>query len=77
MKPIQILMDDDLIRTLDREARRLRSNRSRLVRAALSAYLATTRRRMLDERYRRGYVQKPAALDDVGEWERIQEWPEE
>jgi len=77
MRPIQILLDEELIRTVDREAKRLRSNRSKLIRAALSAYLATARRRMLDERYRRGYEQKPAAPDEFGDWERIQEWPEE
>ena len=77
MKPIQILLDEDLIRAVDREAKRLRSNRSRFIRAALSAYLATTRRRMLDERYRRGYEQKPAARDEFADWEKIQEWPEE
>jgi metal-responsive CopG/Arc/MetJ family transcriptional regulator len=77
MRPIQILLDEELIRTVDREAKRLRSNRSKFIRAALSAYLAATRRRTLDERYRRGYEQKPAGPEELGDWERIQEWPEE
>lgn len=77
MKPVQILMDEDLLQTVDREAKRQKSNRSTLVRAALVAYLKTARRRTLDERYRRGYEQSPEQPEDISAWEDIQQWPED
>ncbi len=77
MKAIKVLLDNGLISMVDREAKRLRSSRSKLIRAALSVYLATSRRRALDERYRRGYEQKPAAPDELADWQTIQEWPEQ
>jgi metal-responsive CopG/Arc/MetJ family transcriptional regulator len=77
MRPIQILMDERLIREVDREAKRRRTDRSKLMRAALQAFLAGARRQALDERYRRGYEVKPQRRDEIEPWEEIQAWPEE
>ena len=77
MRPIQILMDEKLIREVDREAKRRRTDRSKLMRAALEAFLAEARRQALDERYRRGYEVKPQRRDEIEAWEEIQAWPEE
>jgi metal-responsive CopG/Arc/MetJ family transcriptional regulator len=77
MKPIQLMMDSELLRAADREAKRRKINRSALLRAALTEFLANAQRQALDEQYRRGYEKKPAGKDDVEAWEAIQSWPEE
>jgi metal-responsive CopG/Arc/MetJ family transcriptional regulator len=77
MKPIQLLIGEELLRAADREAKRRRTNRSALVRAALTQYLAAARRQLLDEQYRRGYEKRPGRKDDIEAWEGIQSWPEE
>ncbi len=75
VKPIQILMDEKLVAAVDREAKRRRSNRSNIVRAALSAFLADSRRRVLEEQYRRGYETQPQRRDEYELWEGIQAGP--
>jgi len=74
MKAVQILMDDKLVAAVDREARRLHSDRSKLVRTALERFLAHTRRREAETRYLAGYEKKPVARGEF--WEQ-DEWPPE
>jgi metal-responsive CopG/Arc/MetJ family transcriptional regulator len=76
MKAIQILMDEALLRALDEEARRRRTDRSKLIRMASARLLTDLRRRDLEARHRRGYVGKPQDGDELRGWEEIQEWPE-
>lgn len=73
MKAVQILMDEDLIKAVDREAKRERSDRSKLVRAALVRYLAEQRRRDDEARHRQGYARKPVVR---GEFWEPDTWPE-
>lgn len=77
MKPIQILMDPELLASVDRAAKRLRSDRSKLVRMALSRFLADERRRELEERHRSAYRRQPQRADEVEPWIGAQAWPEE
>ncbi len=77
MKAVQILMEEELIDAVDREAKRLRSDRSKLVRAALTQFLAESRTRALEERHRKGYEKKPQRLREVTEWETAERWPED
>lgn len=76
MKAVQILMDDELLRGVDEEARRQGSDRSKLVRSALERFLAGEKRRRLEEAHRRGYEAHPQRTEETADWEEIQEWPE-
>ena len=76
MKAIQILMDEALLRDLDQEARRRGTDRSKLIRMASARLLRELRRRDLETRHRRGYVDEPQDVDEVRAWEEVQEWPE-
>jgi metal-responsive CopG/Arc/MetJ family transcriptional regulator len=75
MKPVQIVLDDELLRAVDREARRSKSNRSALVRTALREHLKGRRIRELEARHRAGYERFPASEFDT--WDRVAAWPEE
>ena len=77
MKPVQILLEEGLIRDVDQEARRQRIDRSKLIRQALARYLAGVRREKLEEQHRAGYLRHPQRPDDVAQWERLQQWPED
>lgn len=77
MRSVQILMDEALIAAVDREARRRRSDRSKLVRAALATFLAAERVRDKEERYRRGYGRNPQRVEEIAPWETVQAWPED
>jgi metal-responsive CopG/Arc/MetJ family transcriptional regulator len=77
MKPIQVLIDENLVRRLDREAKRLRANRSKLIRLAVERFLQDQQRLALEEADRRGYERRPRRAAELDAWEGIQEWPEE
>ncbi len=70
-------MEPDLLARVDRAAKRLRSDRSKLVRLALARFLADERRRELEERHRAAYQQRPQRADEVEPWVDVQAWPEE
>jgi metal-responsive CopG/Arc/MetJ family transcriptional regulator len=75
MKPIQILMDPGLLRDIDREAKRLRSDRSKLIRAAVTSFLEKSHRSALERQHRLGYTKHDQRDDRIEEWEDVQEWP--
>lgn len=77
MKPVQILMDEELLASLDRTARLSRSTRSRLIREAVQRHLAYLQRVLREEQHRRGYEQQPQNVEELAEWEAVQTWPED
>jgi metal-responsive CopG/Arc/MetJ family transcriptional regulator len=77
MKPIQILMDEAQLVELDRVAKRRRSNRSKVIRAAVTSYLGTARTAALEEQHRKGYEARPQQANEIEPWEDVQAWPED
>jgi metal-responsive CopG/Arc/MetJ family transcriptional regulator len=77
MKPIQLLIDEELVRRLDREAKRIRTNRSKLIRLAVERFLQDQQRLALEEADRRGYERRPQRIGELDAWEAVQAWPEE
>jgi metal-responsive CopG/Arc/MetJ family transcriptional regulator len=76
MKAIQILMDEPLVKELDAQAKRGKTDRSKLVRVAAARYLQELKRQEMEARHRRGYEKKPQTSDEVTPWLDIQAWPE-
>ena len=77
MQTVQIVLDEELLRAADRAARRVRVNRSALVREALRQYLKRIETRELEVRDRKGYLKHRGAGGDVAKWERAAAWPED
>lgn len=76
METIQVVLEEDLLRAADAAARRLKVNRSALLREALRAHLARLARRERERADREGYVRQ--AEDGAGAvWERVAAWPED
>lgn len=77
MKAIQLLIDEALVAEVDKEAKRLGSDRSKLMRMALRDFLAIQRVREREEAHRRGYLKSPASETEMKAWRRAELWPED
>ena len=74
MKTVQMTLDEDLVRTVDKVARDLHTTRSAFARTALKQALARIETQKLEEKHRQGYLRKPADTDEFGVWEKEQKW---
>ncbi len=77
MKPIQIMMDPDLLESLDATEEVRREGRSAVLRRAVAHYLKEIRRTEIRERYRRAYGESPGLGDGFDGWTEQGAWPEE
>ncbi len=77
METIQIVLDKKLLAAADRAARRLKANRSALVRDALREHLRRLEIRAKEERDREGYARQPHTSEEERGWEAEAAWREE
>lgn len=77
METVQIVLDKKLLRATDQAARRLKRNRSALVRDALRAHLQRLQIRELEQRDREGYSGRPQEKGESLAWEAEAAWPPE
>jgi predicted transcriptional regulator len=75
MKAIQITLDEELLKALDRDAEVRAKGRSAVLRRVLAEYLRSTRRAAIARAYSRGYG-KAGATEFQG-WADEGTWPEE
>jgi metal-responsive CopG/Arc/MetJ family transcriptional regulator len=76
MKTVQITLDEDLVATVDRVAKRLGTTRSAFTRDALQSALASLRVKELERKHREGYMRKPVRKGEFSIWESEQVWGE-
>ena len=76
MKPVQVMMDEDLLRALDLASKRLRSDRSKLVREAVARFLAAEEARAKESRTIEAYRKKPLTREER-EWLGASAWPKD
>ena len=77
MRTIQMTLDDDLVQTVDRVAKKKRMTRSAFTRDALRMALKNLKVKELEERHRRGYAVKPVSKGEFDVWEKEQNWGDE
>jgi metal-responsive CopG/Arc/MetJ family transcriptional regulator len=77
METVQIVLDKNLLQATDRAARRMKRNRSALVREALREHLKRLEVRSSEERDREGYSRQPQTRDESSLWEGEAAWPAE
>ena len=77
METVQIVLDKPLLQAADRAAKKMRQNRSALVRTALREHLRKLEIAAMEERDREGYRKYPEDLAEVLAWEQVAAWPEE
>jgi len=74
MRTVQMTLDEDLVKAVDKVARKLGTTRSGFTRAALRKAIDEFNERRLEERHRQGYEKFPVAADEFSVWEDEQAW---
>ena len=77
MRTIQMTLDDNLVKAVDRVSKELHTNRSAFTRKALQDALVRYKQEQLEIKHRRGYAQNPVATDEFSVWESEQAWGDE
>jgi len=77
MRTIQMTLDDDLVKAVDRVSKELSTSRSAFARKALRDALARYNLEQLEQKHRRGYEQHPVAADEFSVWDAEQAWGDE
>ncbi len=77
MKTVQMTLDDDLVKAVDRVSKELRTSRSAFTRKALRDALARYSLEQLERKHRRGYERYPTTDDEFSLWEAEQAWGDE
>jgi len=76
MKPIQVMIDETLLRRLDADEEVQKRGRSAVLRRAAAEYLRRSRSRRLAEAYRRAYGKDGGLGEEFTGWESEGSWPE-
>jgi len=74
MRTIQMTLDEDLVKAVDRVSKELCTSRSAFARKALRDALARYRIEQLEHKHRRGYERHPVAAREFSAWETEQAW---
>jgi len=77
MRTIQMTVDDDLVKAVDRVSKELSTSRSAFARKALREAVARYNLEKLERSHRRGYEQHPVASDEFSIWETEEAWGDE
>ena len=75
MKPIQILIDEPLLRRLDADPEVKEAGRSEVLRRAAAAYLRRSRARRIAEAYQKAYGEGGGLGEEWAGWEEEGAWP--
>jgi metal-responsive CopG/Arc/MetJ family transcriptional regulator len=76
MKTVQMTLDENLIASVDKVAKRLGTTRSAFTRQALKAALREVGMNELEQKHREGYKRKPVKRGEFEDWEAEQVWVE-
>jgi len=77
MRTIQMTIDDDLVKAVDRVSKQLNTSRSSFTRKALREALARHQLKQLERKHRQGYEQYPVDANEFSVWETEQNWGDE
>jgi metal-responsive CopG/Arc/MetJ family transcriptional regulator len=77
MRTVQMTLDEDLIKEVDRISKQLHTSRSAFTRKALRESLARYTLEQLERKHRQGYERSPVAAEEFSVWETEQAWGDE
>lgn len=69
-------LDEELVRAVDRAAKKRRTTRSAFTREALRAALKRLDEQEQDRKHRAGYERRPVRRGEFDVWERELAWPD-
>ena len=74
MKTVQMTLDENVVRDVDRIARKLKTTRSAFTRDALKQAVQRQRILELETKHQAGYRNKPPVPEEFSIWESEQKW---
>ena len=74
MRTVQMTLEEDLVKTVDNIAKKLRTNRSAFTRSALREAIHRLEVAHLEKMHRKGYTLKPVNNEEFSVWEKEQRW---
>lgn len=74
MRTIQMTLDDDLVETVDKVVKKLKTTRSAFTRKALKNAIKQVNISMLEKKHKKGYERYPVGKTEFSVWESEQEW---
>jgi len=74
-RPVQISIDDDLLKRIDRDPETRQKGRSAFIRSAALLYLGSKRRRSIDAQIRTAFAGKKELADEAEDLIGAQSWP--
>ena len=77
METIQVVLDKELLHAADKAARKMKANRSALVREALREHLRRLEIRAKEDHEREAYMKHPQDGNEARIWESVAAWPDE
>jgi len=75
MRTVQMTLDEELLASVDKAARKLKTTRSAFTRKALREALDRLTISQLERKHQRAYEQQPVAKGEFDTWEKEQAWP--
>jgi metal-responsive CopG/Arc/MetJ family transcriptional regulator len=77
VRTVQMTLDDDLVKEVDRVSKELDTNRSAFTRKALREATARYRIEQMELSHKKGYERNPVINDEFSIWEPEQAWEDE
>ncbi len=77
MRTIQMTLDDNLVQSVDKVVKELKTTRSAFTRHALRDAINRFSISRLEEKHRRGYELHPVNKEEFSVWEEEQDWGDE
>ena len=77
MRTIQMTLDDNLVQSVDKVVKELKTTRSAFTRNALRKAINRFNISRLEEKHRRGYELHPVNKEEFSVWEEEQHWGDE
>ncbi len=77
MRTIQMILDEELVNSVDFIVKDLKTTRSAFTRDALREAIKKYQIKCLEEKHKLGYKRKPVCEDEFSAWENEQKWGDE
>jgi len=76
MRTVQMTLDERLLASVDKAAKKLKTSRSAFTRQALREALDRLAVSQLEQKHQRGYRRRPVKAGEFDRWDEEQAWPE-
>ncbi|OEU46997.1 MAG: CopG family transcriptional regulator [Desulfobacterales bacterium S3730MH5] len=77
MRTIQMTLDDDLVQSVDKVVKELKTTRSAFTRNVLRDAINRFNVSRIEEKHRKGYELRPVNKEEFSVWEKEQDWGDE